>query len=76
MAEIKQFASSQPSKPRTNPWMFLRESYSELKRVRWPKRKEIVNYTVASLLTCFIMGALVWGFDLLVDKLFSLINVM
>ncbi|MCL6445494.1 MAG: preprotein translocase subunit SecE [Alicyclobacillus sp.] len=55
---------------------FFRETYVELKRVRWPKRKEVVNYTVAALAICLIMGLLVWLFDAGVAKLMSLFGMV
>ena len=55
---------------------FFRESWHEIPRVRWPSRKEVTSYTIASLLTCFILALLVWGFDLGVQKLMSLIGLV
>jgi len=66
----------EPKARRAGPVTFFRESWVELKRVRWPGRKEVVNYTVASLLTTLVMGLLVWGFDLGVSKLMSLIGLV
>lgn len=54
---------------------FLIETVHELKRVNWPGRKEVVNYTVAALLTCMVMGALVFGFDIGVSKIMSLLGI-
>jgi preprotein translocase subunit SecE len=61
---------------RSGPVAFFRETLHEIRRIRWPGRKEVVNYTVAALLTCLIIGLLVWGFDIGVSKLFSLIGVV
>lgn len=61
---------------RTGVIQFFRESFRELKRVRWPSRREVTTYTAVALLVCFVMGALVWGFDIGVSKLLSLINVI
>lgn len=55
---------------------FFRESIWELKRVRWPSRREVVNYTAAALITCILMGVLVWAFDIGVAKLMSLIGLV
>jgi preprotein translocase subunit SecE len=66
----------QPKPRRAGPVTFLRETFHELKRVRWPGRKEVVNYTTAALLVCFIMGLLVWGFDVGISKLMSLIGLV
>lgn len=55
---------------------FFRESVWELKRVRWPGRREVVNYTAAALITCIVMGVLVWAFDIGIAKLMSLIGLV
>lgn len=55
---------------------FFRETVWELKRVRWPGRQEVVNYTVASLVTCIIIGGLVVAFDFGVAKVMSLIGLV
>ncbi|WP_229776356.1 preprotein translocase subunit SecE [Alicyclobacillus cellulosilyticus] len=55
---------------------FLRESVHEVKRVRWPRRREVVNYTAATLLVCFIMGLLVWAFDVAVYRCMQLIGLL
>ncbi|CAM3882551.1 preprotein translocase subunit SecE [Alicyclobacillus pomorum] len=55
---------------------FFAETVKELRRVRWPGRKEVINFTTAALLMCFVMGLLVWGFDVGVSKLMSLIGLI
>ncbi|MCL6547387.1 MAG: preprotein translocase subunit SecE [Alicyclobacillus sp.] len=55
---------------------FFRDTRHELKRIRWPGRREVVNFTAAALLTCFAMALLVWAFDLGVSKLLSLIGLV
>ncbi|MCL6517311.1 preprotein translocase subunit SecE [Alicyclobacillus sp.] len=75
MAKPKE-AVAQPKPHRTGVVRFFSETVHELRRVRWPKRREVVNYTVAALLVCFIMGLLVWGFDLGVARLFALVNLV
>jgi preprotein translocase subunit SecE len=52
-------------KKRTTPALFVREVVAELRKVVWPTRKELVTYTVISLVFVLIMVALVsvldWG---------------
>ncbi|MBX5436895.1 MAG: preprotein translocase subunit SecE [Alicyclobacillaceae bacterium] len=55
---------------------FFRDTRHEMKRIRWPGRREVVNFTAAALLTCFAMALLVWVFDLGVSKLLSLIGLV
>lgn len=44
---------------------FIREAYAELKKVVWPKKKEVVNKTlivvVAMVLSALIIGILDYG---------------
>ncbi|MDP9728487.1 preprotein translocase subunit SecE [Alicyclobacillus tolerans] len=55
---------------------FFSDSWRELRKVRWPNRREVVNYTAAALITCLVLGLLVWGFDIGIAKLLSLIGVV
>lgn len=68
-------AVAQPER-KTGVFQFFRESFREIKRVRWPNRREVTTYTTVVLVVCFIMALLVWGFDIGVSKLLSFINVV
>jgi preprotein translocase subunit SecE len=46
---------------------------SELKKVNWPTKKELTNYTVVVLATTFAMTLVIWGLDLIFQNLVSLI---
>ncbi|MCW2903949.1 MAG: preprotein translocase, SecE subunit [Streptosporangiaceae bacterium] len=52
-------------KKRTTPALFVRQVVAELRKVIWPTRKELITYTVISLVFVLIMVALVsvldWG---------------
>jgi preprotein translocase subunit SecE len=65
-----------PKQRRTGIITFFRETLRELRKVRWPGRQEVVNYTTAALLLSLIMALLVWGFDEGVAKLLSLIGLI
>ncbi|GAX89336.1 preprotein translocase subunit SecE [Effusibacillus lacus] len=54
---------------------FFREGWGELKRVRWPSRKELLSYTVVVLTTCIIMAIVIFLFDLGVSELLKLIGL-
>ena len=59
---------------RTSPTEFTREVRSELRKVAWPTRPEVINYSLVVLftviaLTLFI-GVLDWIFSLTVLELF------
>ncbi len=52
---------------RSTPRQYLSEVNSELRRVSWPTRSEVINYTIVVLVTL----ALVTGLIALLDFLFS-----
>lgn len=54
---------------------FFRDSWGELKRVRWPSRKELFSYTLIVLIACTIMALVVFLFDLGVSELLRLIGL-
>lgn len=42
---------------------FLGETRSELKKVKWPKRQELITYTGVVLVTVAIIGVYFWILD-------------
>jgi len=57
---------SGPAKPeRTTPAAFLREVRSELRKVIWPTRKELITYTTVAVVFILIMVGIVTGVDTL-----------
>jgi preprotein translocase subunit SecE len=54
---------------------FLKDAWGELKRVRWPNRKELVSYTMVVLVTCIFCILLIFGFDLGISYLLQLIGL-
>jgi preprotein translocase subunit SecE len=53
-----------PARPeRTSPPVFVREVRSELRKVIWPTRKELVTYTTVSVIFILVMVAIVTGID-------------
>ncbi len=60
---------------RTKPTEFVREVRSELRKVAWPTRPEVVNYSIivfvaVVILTAFV-GVLDYGFGEFVIRLFN-----
>ncbi|AIQ26268.1 MULTISPECIES: preprotein translocase subunit SecE [Paenibacillus] len=43
---------------------FFTESWSELKKVRWPSRKELTNYTLIVLGTIVVVAIYFWVLDI------------
>ncbi|KEO81720.1 preprotein translocase subunit SecE [Tumebacillus flagellatus] len=54
---------------------YFRDSWGELKRVRWPNRKELLSYTSVVLGTCVFMILLIFAFDLGVSYLLRLLGL-
>jgi preprotein translocase subunit SecE len=48
---------------RTPPRQFLREVRTELKKVAWPTRGEVITYTVVVLVTVTFVTLYVFGLD-------------
>jgi len=48
---------------RTTPAQFLREVRSELSKVAWPHRREVVNYTIVVLVVTTLLTLMVFGMD-------------
>ncbi len=55
-----------------NRWKtFFREIRAELKKVTWPKRKEVYGTTTVVIVTCFIFGFFLWAVDLVMSQLLA-----
>ena len=50
-------------------WNYLKQVVAELRKVIWPNRKEMVNYTLVVLVFLVLMVALIGGVDLGFAKL-------
>lgn len=48
---------------RTPVLQFLREVRSELRKVNWPDRQQIVSYTVVVLVLTLVLTTFIWGVD-------------
>ena len=64
-----------PKEQRTTPPQFLREVRGELRKVAWPTRAEVVNYSIIVLVAVVLLTAYVaaldYGFGDVLLKLFS-----
>ena len=52
---------------------FFRGVYSELKKVHWPNRREIIIYTAVVLVSVVSIAVLIWVFDSALSQLLKLI---
>lgn len=57
------------TRERTGPGEYMREVRGELRKVAWPGRAEVVNYTLVVIVaTAFLMG-IVFGMDFVFGRL-------
>jgi preprotein translocase subunit SecE len=42
------------------PWVFVQESWGELKKVEWPDQKAVVSGTAVVIIACVIVGTFLW----------------
>lgn len=69
--EIKQTTKvTKKSKPKVKKESYLKGVRKEMKLVKWPTFKEVIKYTIATVVMCLI----VCGFFLLLNLLLSLIK--
>lgn len=54
---------------------FFRDIKSELKKVIWPTKTQLINNTITVLVICLILGAFIWGLDYGLNLLRRLIYV-
>ncbi|MFZ5645255.1 MAG: preprotein translocase subunit SecE [Bacillota bacterium] len=52
---------------------YFRGVYTELKKVHWPTRQEVLTYTGVVVVAVIIVGALIWVFDSLMSRVIQLI---
>lgn len=48
---------------RTSPAEFLREVRGEMKKVAWPTRQEVINYSIVVLVVTILLTLMVGGLD-------------
>lgn len=52
---------------------FLAEVKGELKKVSWPGRKEVYSTTLVVIATSIFFGFYLWGLDLVMSRVLSLV---
>lgn len=62
-----------PARRRVSPLKFLREVRSELSRVSWPERSELLSATIMVIVAVLIITGIVYIFDVLFARLVALI---
>ncbi|MBE6948713.1 MAG: preprotein translocase subunit SecE [Ruminococcaceae bacterium] len=71
MAETKQKNFFQRTGKKIAKW--FREMKSELKKVTWPTRKQLINNTIVALTVMIIVAIVVFGFDWCANRLAELL---
>jgi preprotein translocase subunit SecE len=57
------------ARERVTPKQYVTEVRSEMRRVSWPTRNEVINYTIIVLVTLVAMTGLIAGCDYLFGEL-------
>jgi preprotein translocase subunit SecE len=57
------------ARERTPLPVFLREVRSELRKVNWPNRTQIVSYTVVVLVLTLVLTSFTWGVDEVIRRI-------
>ncbi len=52
-----------PTKERTSPKVYLHEVRTELRKVAWPSRAEVVRYSGIVLFTLVVLTSFIFGLD-------------
>ena len=52
-----------PASDRVTPSEYFRQVRAELRKVAWPTRVEVVNYSIIVFVTLIILTALIFGLD-------------
>ena len=56
-------AARPPKQERTSPGQFLHEVRGELRKVAWPTKSEVINYSIIVLIAVVLLTALIAGLD-------------
>ncbi len=52
---------------------WLREMKSELKKVQWPTRKQVINNTLIVIACVIVVGVFIWVFDFIAGNAIQLL---
>lgn len=75
-ARARQSVAAPKKRERTSPRQFIREMWAELRKVAWPTRTEVINYSSVVLVFLVVFTTFVslidWGLAKAVLRLFGL----
>ena len=66
--------NSKPQAQQNGNGKFVREVRSELKKVVWPTKKELVNYTIAVFIAVILISVIIGIVDTVFAELFKLLK--
>jgi preprotein translocase subunit SecE len=52
---------------------YIRESRDELKKVTWPDKEEVSNFTIVVIITLIIVSIFLWFIDMLLNELIKVV---
>ena len=52
---------------------YFRDLKSEMKKIVWPTRKQVVNNTLVVICVCLVVGLFIWGLDFGLAKIVELL---
>ena len=52
-----------PKEERTSPGTFVKEVRGEMRKVAWPTRSEVINYSIIVLVALVVLTALIFALD-------------
>ncbi|MBV8159606.1 MAG: preprotein translocase subunit SecE [Acidimicrobiia bacterium] len=59
---------TKPVERRTTPAEFFRQVRAELRKVAWPNRAEVINYSVIVFVVLVVLIAMIFGLDYVFGK--------
>jgi len=52
---------------------FAKDVHSELKKVLWPTRNQVINNTIIVLVVCLLLGGVIWILDGVLGYIYKLV---
>ncbi len=64
----RQPTTPRPKDDKTSPRQYVREVRGELRKVAWPGREELLNYSIVVLVTIVVLTAIIAGLDFVMGE--------
>lgn len=74
LKDQQKIAKQKTKKKRRSPARYFKDMWSEMKKVTWPTKKDLITYTLAVIAFILIMATITGLFDLGLGKLFHLVT--